>query len=61
MLPLIEEIEEFKHLKSSKSDESSAHEKKLEEHRTIYKEQEDELNDLQSKMLDLSELSSAGD
>ena len=55
MLPLKQEIEEFKHLKSSKSDESSAHEKKLEEHRIIYKEQEQELNDLQSKMFGLNE------
>ena len=55
MLPLIEEIEEFKHLKSSKSDESSAHEKKLEKHRIIYKEQEQELNDLNSKMFGLTE------
>ena len=54
MLPLVEEIEEFKHLKSSKSDQSSAHEKKLEEYRTIYKEQEDELSYLQSKMHDLT-------
>ena len=55
MLPLKQEIEEFKHLKFSKSDESSAHEKKLEEHRIIYKEQEQELNDLQSKMFGLTE------
>ena len=55
MLPLEQEIKEFKHLKASKSDQSSVHEKELERHREIYKKQEQELNNLQSEMLSLTE------
>ncbi len=55
MLPLKQEIEEFNHLRTSKSDQSSIHEKELENHRTIYRQQEQELNDLQSEMLSLTE------
>ena len=55
MLPLEQEIKEYNHLKSSKSDQSSVHEIELERHRGIYKQQEEELNDLQSNMLSLTE------
>ena len=55
MLPLKQEIKEFNHLKTSRSDQSSIHEKELESHRFIYRQQEQELNDLQSKMLSLTE------
>ena len=55
MLPLKQEIEEFNHLRTSKSDQSSIHEKELESHRTIYRQQEQELNDLQSEMLSHTE------
>ncbi len=46
MMPLGQEIKEFNHLKTSKSDQSSVHEKDLEHHRSIYLEQEQELNNL---------------
>ena len=55
MLPLKQEIKEFNHLKVSKSDQSSIHENELESHRTIYRQQEQELNDLQSEMLSHTE------
>ena len=55
MLPLKQEIKEFNHLRTSKSDQSSIHEKELESHRAIYRQQEQELNDLQSEMLSLTE------
>tara|TARA_X000001036_G_scaffold261935_1_gene243480 strand:- start:3581 stop:7081 length:3501 start_codon:yes stop_codon:yes gene_type:complete len=50
VLPLEQEIKEYNHLKTSKSDQSSIHEKDLERYRETYKRQEEELNDLQSKM-----------
>ena len=55
MLPLEQEIKEYNHLKSSKSNQSSIHEKELERHREIYKIQEEELNNLQSMMNSLIE------
>lgn len=55
MMPLEQEIKEFNHLKTSKSDQSSVHEKDLEHHRSIYLEQEQELNNLQSEMVNLTE------
>ena len=55
MMPLKQEIKEFNHLKTSKSDQSSVHEKNLEHHRSIYLEQEQELNNLQSEMVNLTE------
>ena len=55
MMPLGQEIKEFNHLKTSKSDQSSVHEKDLEHHRSIYLEQEQELNNLQSEMVNLTE------
>ena len=50
VFPLEQEIKEYNHLKTSKSDQSSIHEKDLEGYKEIYKRQEEELNDLQSKM-----------
>ena len=55
VLPLEQEIKEYNHLKSFKSDQSSVHEKDLERYRGIYNRQEQELNDLQSKMHSLTE------
>ena len=55
MSPLEQEIKDYNHLKSSKTDKSSQYEEVLEKNRLIYKEQEDELNALQSKFLTLTE------
>ncbi|MDA9946561.1 chromosome segregation protein SMC [Candidatus Marinimicrobia bacterium] len=55
MSPLEQEIKDYNHLKSSKTDKSSQYEEVLEKNRLIYKEQEDELNALQSKLLTLTE------
>ena len=55
MMPLEQEIKDYKHLKASKSDQSSIHEDELERHRSIYLKQEEELNNFQSEMTDLSE------
>ena len=55
MLPLQEEIKEYNHLRNSKTDQSSKHEEELEKNREVYKEQEEELNTLQSNLLELTE------
>ena len=55
MSPLKQEIKDYNHLKSSKTDKSSKYEEVLEKNRLVYKEQEDELNALQSKLLTLTE------
>lgn len=55
MSPLEQEIKDYNHLKSSKTDKSSQYEEVLEKNRLIYKGQEDELNALQSKFLTLTE------
>ena len=55
MSPLEQEIKDYNHLKSSKTDKSSKYEKVLEKNRLVYKEQEDELNALQAKLLTLTE------
>jgi len=55
MSPLEQEIKDYNHLKSSKTDKSSQYEEVLEKNRLIYKGQEDELNALQSKLLTLTE------
>jgi len=55
MHPLQQEIKDFNHLKSSKTDQSSKHEDELEKNRIIYKKQEDELNILQTELSTLSE------
>ena len=55
MSPLKQEIKDYNHLKSSKTDKSSKYEGVLEKNRLVYKEQEDELNALQAKLLTLTE------
>ena len=55
MMPLEKEIVDFNYLKSTNSNESSAHEKELESQREIYDKQENELNLLQKDMAGLSE------
>ncbi len=55
MSPLRQEIKDYNHLKSSKTDKSSKYEEVLEKNRLVYKEQEDELNALQAKLLTLTE------
>ncbi|MBT4926952.1 chromosome segregation protein SMC [bacterium] len=55
MSPLEQEIKDYNYLKSSKTDKSSKYEKVLEKNRIVYKEQEDELNALQAKLLTLTE------
>ena len=55
MSPLEQEIKDYNHLKSSKTDRSSKYEEVLEKNRLVYKEQEDELNVLQAKLLTLTE------
>ena len=55
MSPLEQEIKDYNYLKSSKKDKSSKYEKVLEKNRLVYKEQEDELNALQAKLLTLTE------
>ena len=55
MMPLEKEIVDFNYLKSTNSNESSAHEKELESQRGIYDKQENELNLLQKDMATLSE------
>ena len=50
ILPLHLKIEEFRHLRESKSNENSIHEKKLIDLRKEYKNQEQDLNQSQSKM-----------
>ena len=55
MHPLQQEIKDFNHLRSSKTDQSSKHEDELEKNRIIYKKQEDELNILQTESSTLSE------
>ena len=55
MLPLQEEIKEYNHLRNSKTDQSSKHEKELEKNREVYKKQEEELNILQGNLLELTE------
>ena len=55
MSPLEQEIKDYNHLKSSKTDRSSKYEEVLEKNRLVYKEQEDELNALQAKLLTLTE------
>ncbi|MFL2990228.1 MAG: chromosome segregation protein SMC, partial [Candidatus Neomarinimicrobiota bacterium] len=55
MSPFKQEIKDYNHLKSSKTDKSSKYEEVLEKNRLVYKEQEDELNALQAKLLTLTE------
>lgn len=55
MSPLEQEIKDYNYLKSSKKDKSSKYEEVLEKNRLVYKEQEDELNALQAKLLTLTE------
>ena len=55
MMPLEKEIVDFNYLKSTNSNESSAHEKELESQREIYDKQEKELSLLQQDMAGLSE------
>ena len=55
MLPLQDEIKEYNHLRSSKTDQSSKHEEELEKNREVYKKQEEELNVLQGNLLELTE------
>ncbi|MBT5734524.1 chromosome segregation protein SMC [bacterium] len=55
MSPLEQEIKDYNYLKSSKTDKSSKYEEVLEKNRLVYKEQEDELNALQAKLLTLTE------
>jgi len=52
--PLQFRIQEFKHLRESKTTESSAHEGELNQLRSTYKEQETELTELQSAMSELN-------
>ena len=52
--PLKEKIREYKHIIKSKSTQNSSYEKKLVSLRTAYKNQENELNKMQSFMNDLS-------
>ena len=47
-------IDEFQHLRESKSSESSIHEKDLEQFQTAYKSQGTELNSMQSIMSDMN-------
>ena len=53
--PLQARIEEFQHLRESKSSESSIHEKELEQFQTAYKSQGTELNSMQSVMSDMND------
>ena len=53
--PLISRIEEYRHIRETKSSESSIHEKELDQLRETYKSQESELNDLQVTMDDMNE------
>ena len=53
--PLEKKIKEFKHLRESKSTESSIHEKELNQFRETYRVQETELNELQVNMTELNE------
>ena len=55
MLPLQDEIKEYNHLRSSKTDQSSKHEEELGKNREVYKKQEEELNILQGNLLELTE------
>ena len=55
ILPLKTRIDEYQHLRESKSSESSAHEKELVQLRGTYKSQESELNVLQVVMDEMSE------
>ena len=55
ILPLHLKIEEFRHLRESKSNENSIHEKKLIDLRKEYKNQEQDLNQSQSKMSEMNE------
>ncbi|RZP24007.1 chromosome segregation protein SMC [bacterium] len=55
MLPLQDEIKEYNHLRSSKTDQSSKYEEELEKNREVYKKQEEELNILQGNLLELTE------
>ena len=54
MYPLKEKIKKYKALRESKSTQNSVYEKKLVNLRTAYKNQENELNKMQSLMNDLS-------
>ena len=53
--PLEKKIKEFKHLRESKSTESSIHEKELNQFRDTYRVQEKELNELQINTTELNE------
>ena len=53
--PLQARIDEYRHLRESQTSESSAHEKELNQLRTLYKTQETKLNDLQSIMTEMNE------
>ena len=55
ILPLKTRIDEYRHLRESKSSESSVHEKELDQLRGTYKSQESELNGLQVVMDEMSE------
>ena len=53
--PLRAKIKDFRHLRESKSNENSIHEKKLIELKNEYKKQEEDLNKSQSKMNEMNE------
>ena len=48
--PLRDKIQDYRHVRESKTTESSIHEKELERYRDTYKNQETELNEMQSVM-----------
>ncbi len=48
--PLRKKIQDFKHLRASTATESSIHEKELEQLKSIYKEQQDELEEIRSEI-----------
>ena len=56
ILPLHLKIQEFHHLRESKSNENSIHEKKLIDLRKEYKNHEQDLNQSQSKMNEMNEM-----
>ena len=57
--PLEKQIKEYRHLRESKTTESSIHEKELKQYRETYSLQEKELNSLQTQMTLLVEMQQA--
>jgi len=55
IIPLEKNIKKFKHLRESKSEESSIHEKELDQFRETYRDQDSELKEMQIKMTGLNE------